>query len=1838
MSEKFFRKTDWIACWTTFVLSLIVYTLTLQPTVGLEDSGELIVASDYLGVPHPPGYPSWTLLTWLSQRIFHFVHFHGHPNPAWGVNFLSAFAAAAACGTIALLISRSGRDIVHGLTKKHESLSENAISMFCSVAGIVGGLLLAFGHGMWSQAVIAEVYTLNVFFEALTLVFLYRWMAHPEERKWLIASSFTIALGFTNHQTVVFLGAALAIAVLFRDQKLFRDFAIIGLILIAFFMLQKKTTDGKIDQTIEQIQELNKRIPNSTLLTERKQLAEEQTDLLAQLAKLNEATWYTGPSHSGFWTFVIPMFFIPILIAIRINWKGILLISIGFILLFVGIDQHAKHTAQEADKAYTTKTEQPKDQMDYKTQRERAQDMRISTMEIGVDTQDGKKPYTFKGFECPPFLMSVCFLVAVPLLLALRLPHGRMVCLTILTIEAGLLFYMYMPLSSDQNPPINWGYPRTWDGFVHAFSRKQYAEVVTLRPLTETGHFINALGYFINNLRSQYLPLVLAGLLPFSAWRMKRFNAAYLGIALFLIAASLMTLSTLASSNILGTPEMAEALDQWAQPFTIILSLLSCVGLGIFICNFIENCMEKTIQLCTGKIRKFWDGIAVIMIGFVGLVLLAILTFFASKLMTYMEQPPWMSLAIFEAGLLPVTIIIGLIYFKSRKLLETMDPPSHQRWVLPALVTSSAVILIQLTVTLRTISSLTASYAPNIRLGSILERGADISYSGFLFSIALGFVALLAITIAYCKDEFLRFFGEGKRTVWEVIRLIATITATCSLLGALGYAEYYFLNYTSDEIDETWKSFLYYTAALLLDVVLVCLVILKIKGKTWLQKNPLPIGPCWFKNTASILLGFSLLLFAGILLSIGRLEELKIINLKDGILGLILLEVLPSTVTVAIFAYFMVGVGLFIAKTVAPHIPCENHKEASPINRVSVVGIILIAIAGFVDYFLFKLLLTSKPLPLWMNLTICFSILAPPTFIIGAFFLKRWEKTRLEFTLNPMGQHWLMTTTVAYIAVGIVFLYFQNPKLDMQSLFIQHVQYLLSHAVYILWISYGLLLIMTEASVALKNRFSARLAIVAGMLLLPILLIAKNAKDENQHLAYGRADQGGHDYGWQYGNWQLRGVEGIKEDLQTYYPNKAEFDKIWAEYPNKNYPEPMGPNAIFFGGTDPGRFVPTYMIYSAHVRPDVYLITQNALADDTYMKVMRDLYGDQIWIPDAKALNDSFLEYRTRYGGGNALGGKMEVKGTDAVMKVNGILTEMIFRNNQFITEGKTNEETRPSGAAVVYNDPPQGAEQQRSFYIEESSPLPWMYPYLSPNGLIMKINSEPTLITDEMIKNDVEFWNWYTKRLLSDGKFRKDLPAQKSFSKLRSSIAGLYRNNPRQIYSIWNDEIVEKASKMEKIQQQLEQSKNQLAKLKSFAAPKADKLKALTEEVNMLQTQLNTLRTETVARKQELKALEQKINYFDAVAENAYRQALELYFLSSETNYYLARIMAMQGRFNEAIELIDSILKVDPNHSLKIQQHLGMSLRFQRDLNTIEVFHTLKKDTLAQNWAQSSGALKTQMKPLHQTIENILSEVTPEKTNRIAKQWTYALETIHIQMGKQQRDLNMIRSALAHSAKTREDSNAKQFLSSLETIHTQMNNVLQDLRAIQSHLAANEITETDSTLANSCIESLEAIHNQMTSIEILPSVLKILQSEAETLAESWIDQLKVTPAKMALMQKESIETLKALNAGMANSLAILLTQQKRYALAEAAQQRNLDLAPDNVKNWINLAALQLHQNKLDEMWNSMEKAIKLKAKIARTQLKSDPRFSSLRTNPRFQKLTTPPQSTFGQTTGGSLF
>ncbi|HEY5296812.1 MAG TPA: hypothetical protein VIK59_02705 [Verrucomicrobiae bacterium] len=230
--------------------------------------------------------------------------------------------------------------------------------------------------------------------------------------------------------------------------------------------------------------------------------------------------------------------------------------------------------------------------------------------------------------------------------------------------------------------------------------------------------------------------------------------------------------------------------------------------------------------------------------------------------------------------------------------------------------------------------------------------------------------------------------------------------------------------------------------------------------------------------------------------------------------------------------------------------------------------------------------------------------------------------------------------------------------------------------------------------------------------------------------------------------------------------------------------------SIYFGGTDPGRFLITAMQKSQVEGDPFFTLTQNALVDSTYLDYLRSMYGDKIYIPTAKDSQKCFLDYtgdaqlRLKENqlkpGENVTqdsGGRIQVSGQVAVMEINALLAKMIFDKNP-----------------------------DREFYIEESFPLDWMYPYLEPHGLIFKINRQPLPeLSDEIVKKDHDYWTSYIQPMIGDWlnddtsveeistfaekvfvkkdfsgfkgdpRFIQNAYSHKMFSKLRSSIGGLY-------------------------------------------------------------------------------------------------------------------------------------------------------------------------------------------------------------------------------------------------------------------------------------------------------------------------------------------------------------------------------------------------------------------------------------------------------------------------------
>lgn len=211
-----FRRVDWITFGATTLLTLVVYLFTLAPDLTLEDCGELAVASYYLGVPHAPGYPIWTVYSWLFTVLLPFS------NVAWRVAISSAVAAALASGMLGLITARFSSmlierlDLFKGLEKRWEEA-------LCLVSGTVAALLIGFNGFMWSQAVIVEVYTLSVLSLMGVLVCLLHWMYRPGQHRYLYLAAFLFGICFNNHQTLIVAAMGLQVAIAMANEKLGRD-------------------------------------------------------------------------------------------------------------------------------------------------------------------------------------------------------------------------------------------------------------------------------------------------------------------------------------------------------------------------------------------------------------------------------------------------------------------------------------------------------------------------------------------------------------------------------------------------------------------------------------------------------------------------------------------------------------------------------------------------------------------------------------------------------------------------------------------------------------------------------------------------------------------------------------------------------------------------------------------------------------------------------------------------------------------------------------------------------------------------------------------------------------------------------------------------------------------------------------------------------------------------------------------------------------------------------------------------------------------------------------------------------------------------------------------------------------------------------------------------------------------------------------------------------------------------------------------------------------------------------------------------------------------------------
>lgn len=1075
--RPFFSVFDRAAFWTGALLSFLVYFLTCAPTVSLEDCGELATAGDYAGVPHPPGYPSWTMCAWVFSRLLSWVAFRGQPNPAWAIAVMSAFWGALACGITAMLVSRTAADLLGGRRLVNpdprvpvpaaaaegidEDLRDDSRDgPVCFLAGVSSALVFAFAPVMWSQSTIVEVYSFGQFFMALVLLLSYRWMRRPSDGL-LFLTAFVFGLGLTNYQVLLLALVPLVLVILLQDIRLFRDFALVG-IPMALVAGMMKLGSFFTMPGFPKFPPVDPECPVGGCLLFGGSAAAAHgwyaaialaaAVLAAAACLLGRLAVLRAAGREPAWAAQAR---VPAWAALAVAGAALAILC----LALPAAPEPYAGSLKELSRRYLAAGEP--DPVFHGAKWTLGFFAGLAALWVFALFTPGGLWYAgaCTGIVVPlaALLRNGCLLglthplsgyfaawcavgAAILALAWLLLERGRTVALAVLSGGAGLAFYGFMPIAGDVCPPLNWGYPRTWEGFKHAISRGQYEAIVPESVFT--AKFIRQIATYFVDIRAQFT-LVLAplGLVPFAAWSLRR--------------------------------------------------------------------------------RPGADGAA--------------------------HAP---------ARMLP--------------------------WAVGAAVLGAA-----LTVLDRLSGALDLS---RMRLDKLL----------FLALLLLAAVGLLQLFV----DQFVPLARRG----------------------------------LDESLDRSSRLVSFLSGAGILAVVAVA-------------------GCLFFNPVAEF-----------------ALED--ILRMQPG---------------------------------------------AGPYRAL--------------DFLLTAVLGAG-----WLAL-------------LSWLALRVWSRDpAIDAGVDRVGGRWHVMTFVCFVMMSFLLIALANPRGDIQDSFIQKVKFIASHGLYALWIGYGMAYALRLLRDDRRVR-SAFLPACAAVALAPLIPIHENYRNFDLYDKTSAADMDGHDFGWQFGNYQLRGASAISEELE-------EGEE---PLPNPCYPPEMGENAVFFGGTDPGRFVPTYMIYSAHVRPDVYLITQNALADKTYLDTMRGLYADSIWMPTEFDNQVAFREYDDRIqreiregrrdpsdtgGLTHDAQGRVSVNGALAVMEINAIIAKQIFDHNKDLHD----------------------------FYVEESYAMQWMYPYLTPHGLIMKVNRDRAPLPPEAANRDMDFWDWYVRRLLGNPKFAREIPARKSFNKLRSALAGAYR------------------------------------------------------------------------------------------------------------------------------------------------------------------------------------------------------------------------------------------------------------------------------------------------------------------------------------------------------------------------------------------------------------------------------------------------------------------------------
>ncbi|MBU0764247.1 MAG: DUF2723 domain-containing protein, partial [Bacteroidetes bacterium] len=212
---KQFKTYNCILGWVVWIIAVIVYIMTIEPTTSFWDCGEFIATAYKLEVGHPPGAPFFMILA----RFFSL--FAGNPsNVAMTINILSALASAFTILFLFWTITHLARKII---LKSEELTAGNLVGILGS--GFIGAMVFTFSDTFWFSAVEGEVYASSSLFTAVVFWAIIKWENVADEKyanRWLVFIAYMMGLSVGIHLLNLLAIPAIVFVYYFRKYEVTR--------------------------------------------------------------------------------------------------------------------------------------------------------------------------------------------------------------------------------------------------------------------------------------------------------------------------------------------------------------------------------------------------------------------------------------------------------------------------------------------------------------------------------------------------------------------------------------------------------------------------------------------------------------------------------------------------------------------------------------------------------------------------------------------------------------------------------------------------------------------------------------------------------------------------------------------------------------------------------------------------------------------------------------------------------------------------------------------------------------------------------------------------------------------------------------------------------------------------------------------------------------------------------------------------------------------------------------------------------------------------------------------------------------------------------------------------------------------------------------------------------------------------------------------------------------------------------------------------------------------------------------------------------------------------------